>query len=92
MTKNETLNKGDYVLATKWHDGDSQDPWYVGFFEEIYNERYYVVDSDGNNVRPGGFRRCEKISSDIGRHLVENSEEITLNSVHLWDYINSRAF
>ena len=44
------LQKGDYVLATKWHDGDSRDQWCCGFFEgmtEHDNPRYEVVDSEG---------------------------------------------
>lgn len=86
------LQKGDYVLATKWHDGDSRDQWCCGFFEGMTghdNQRYDVVDSEGRPFRSNGFRRCEKIHPVIGKYLVENSQYISAIKLPLWEYIAS---
>jgi hypothetical protein len=70
-------NIGDYVLATKYDDGDPCDHFCVGFVSEIMrNGRYMIVDNDGNNQRFNGFRRAEKITDDEGRRLVEMMPEI----------------
>lgn len=88
------LQKGDYVLATKWHDGDSRDQWCCGFFEgmtEHDNPRYEVVDSEGKLFRSNGFRRCEKIHPAIGKYLVEKSQHISAIKLLLWEYVASEA-
>ena len=86
------LQKGDYVLATKWHDGDSRDQWCCGFFEGMTgrdNQRYDVVDSEGRLFRNNGFRRCEKIHPAIGKYLIEKSQYISAIKLPLWEYIAS---
>lgn len=88
------LQKGDYVLATKWHDGDSRDQWCCGFFEgmtEHDNPRYDVIDSEGRLFRNNGFRRCEKIHPAIGKYLVEKSQHISAIKLLLWEYVASEA-
>lgn len=65
------LCKGDYVLATKWSDGDPCDYFVVGYFKEMLNDCFLVEDGDGNLFRANGFRRCELISKRVGRVLVE---------------------
>ena len=74
------LKKGDYVLATKYSDGDPCDHFCVGFFDGMLKdnygnetERYIVIDSDGARFRHSGFRRCERISKDVGDTLVSAS-------------------
>ena len=63
---------GDYVLATKYSDGDPRDHFYVGFVSGYtWHHRYMIVDNDGNNQRHNGFRRVEKLTEDEGRQLVE---------------------
>lgn len=63
---------GDYVLATKYGDGDPCDHFYVGFVSGYtWHHRYMIVDNDGNNQRGNGFRRVEKLTADEGRQLVE---------------------
>jgi hypothetical protein len=63
---------GDYVLATKYSDGDPCDHFYVGFVSEYtWHDRYMIVDNEGNNQRGNGFRRVEKLTDDEGRRLVE---------------------
>lgn len=68
---------GDYVLATKYNDGDPCDHFYVGFVAGYtWHNRYLIVDNDGNNQRHNGFRRVERITADEGRQLVEMMPEI----------------
>lgn len=68
------MNKGDYVLATKYSDGDPGDQYAVGFFDgmlsKVGGDRYLVVNGDGKNFRGNGFRRCEPINDAEGRWLI----------------------
>jgi len=55
------LCKGDYVLATKYSDGDPLDHWAVGFYDgttEHMRPRHHVIDGDGQRFRVNGFRRA----------------------------------
>lgn len=62
---------GEYVLATKYEDGDPCDHFYVGFVSGYTNHgRYLVCDNDGVNQRANGFRRAEVISAEEGAKLV----------------------
>lgn len=61
---------GDYVLATKWSGGDPCEPFAVGFLSHIKGDRFHVVDKDGKTFRAGGYRRCEKITYEIGDVIV----------------------
>ena len=70
VRKTRVLVKGDYVLATKFSDGDPCDHFYVGFFREMLDDRYLVEDEKGELARRGGFRRCERISQEVGNALV----------------------
>ena len=63
------LKSGDYVLATKYSDGDPCDHFCVGYFREMMGDRYLVQDANGQLFRAGGFRRCEKISQRVGNAL-----------------------
>ena len=68
---------GDYVLATKYADGDPCDHFAVGFVSGYtHHGRYLIVDNDGRNQRANGFRRAESITADEGRQLVEMMPEI----------------
>ena len=82
------LNKGDYCLATKWSDGEAWDHWAVGFYEgEIYPGRHSVVDSDGNRLRGGGFRRCQAITSEQGAYLLANAKDLEAAGTKLWELL-----
>lgn len=63
------LKIGDYVLATKWRDGDPCDSFCVGFFSGMLEDRFLVVNNYGTLFRASGFRRCEKISHHVGEVL-----------------------
>lgn len=78
------MKKGTYCLATKWHDGDPLDHWYVGWFRCMLGDRYEVEDADGNLVRGNGFRRCDKISPRVGCALVSNTAHIQIAGMSVW--------
>ncbi len=70
---------GEYVLATKYDDGDPCDHFFVGFvsgYTEHDPKRYLIVDDAGVNQRGNGFRRAEKITGDEGCQLLELIPEI----------------
>ena len=75
---------GDYVLATKWHDGDPKDFWYVGFYSGFRNERHLVVDNEGKNSPGNGFRRVDKISARVGRQILKHAKFIELSGFSIW--------
>lgn len=77
---------GDYVLATKYSDGDPQDHWVVGFYDREQAGRHYVVDSNGQQMRGNGFRRVAKISSERGAWLQKNARDIELSGHSAWHW------
>jgi hypothetical protein len=84
-----TPQKGDYVLASKYADGDPQDHWAIGFYDGITSPHYdpprhNVVDAQGNQFRWNGFRRVEKISKERGRWMIDNAQAIELSKVSIW--------
>lgn len=85
------MKKGDYVLATKYSDGDPGDPFCVGFFDSTYDHfgesRHLVVDNEGKQFRFNGFRRVEKISDAEGHYLVAHMSEISARPMWL-DIVN----
>lgn len=79
---------GDYVLATKYADGHSQDHWAIGFYKGVthHGDRYDVVDGEGKLFRHNGFRRITKISKNRGAWLLSNKEliEMSRRSLYWW--------
>ena len=76
------LQKGDYVLATKYDDGDPCDQFCVGSYRKPLTQytngvRHDIVDSDGNSFRGSGFRRAEVITQEEGSALVALFPEIS---------------
>lgn len=67
---------GDYVLATKYADGDPGDEFCVGFYNGFYDHygqtRHLVVDKAGKRFRANGFRRIEHIGVRRGIWIVEH--------------------
>lgn len=91
MSNASSLNVGDYVLATKYADGDPQDHWAIGFYAGITSPhydppRYDVLDGQGNNFRGNGFRRVEKISRARGYWMLEHKDELHFYAGSVWDY------
>lgn len=87
------MEKGDYVLATKYADGDPCDQWCVGWYDHHYDHfgqtRHMVVDSDGRQFRGNGFRRVGLITPDVGEWLLRNSKDLERSPFHinLWRLI-----
>lgn len=84
---------GDYVLATKYADGDPCDHFCIGFIKSFYvlygQIRFIVVDSDGNPFRATGFRRVKRISSQEGSELLKLFPEIgNIPGRSLWSHLN----
>lgn len=90
----EELKAGDYVLATKWSDGDPGDQWAVGFYTGMLpktsGDRYLVADAEGKQFRSNGFRRVKKISADRGRWLLEHKQDIEQGGRSLWWWVRAR--
>lgn len=85
------LAEGDYVLATKYTDGDPQDHWCVGFYAGItaphYDPpRFDVVDGDGKQFRGNGFRRVEKIAPERGAWMLQHARDIELSGLSVWHF------
>lgn len=79
--------KGDYVLGSKYEDGYPCDPFYVGFFLEMMDDRYMITDADGTIVRASGYRRCERISQRAGKifcKLIPHISDRSGKSVWWW--------
>jgi hypothetical protein len=87
---------GDYVLATKYEDGDPGDMWALGFYDCERDGRHYVKDGSGNQIRGNGFRRVAPIRSDVGRWLLEvvakQLERCPPGTVNIWTMLTPRAF
>lgn len=90
------LKKGDYVLATKWSDGDPGDQWCVGFYDgtlsKVSEDRHMVVDENGKQFRGNGFRRVKKISRERGAFLLKNKEFIEFGTRSLWGWVRVKMF
>jgi len=83
--------KGDYVLATKYEDGDPADHWFVGIYSHQTNDRHHVVDSNGHMPRQNGFRRVERITEEEGKWILNNTElrlaEFETQQKSVWDFL-----
>ena len=82
---------GDYVLATKYHDGDPGDHFCVGRLQRVEIDplgkpRYFVVGSEGQQFRANGFRRAKKISLERGDWLVSHFDEIEQSGRSVWGW------
>lgn len=82
---------GDYVLATKYSDGDPADEWAIGFLTGAIQKssgiRFMVAGNDGNKFRENGFRRAKKISAERGIWLLEHKQEIENGCHSLWWWV-----
>jgi len=85
------VKNGDYVIATKWNDGDPQDQWCVGFYrgklKKTSGDRHEIVDGRGNLFRGNGFRRIKKISSERGGFILSKKDQIESGNKSLWWWV-----
>ena len=86
-------SRGDYVFATKYHDGDPGDPWAVGFYDKQEDERHFVIRADGSPI--GRYRCVRRIRPDVGRWLIEVAAKVLEasppGSVNLWTMLTWRG-
>lgn len=83
------MNKGDYIVATKYKDGMPNDHFVVGFFRDMtWHNRYNVVDEEGKLFRHNGFRRAKKISKEVGKLIVDNIKNIEMSEKSIWDFVS----
>jgi len=91
LTDLPALREGDYVLATKYSDGDPGDHYCVGYLQEIMDHfgeaRYVVVDNSGVPFRANGFRRAKRISHERGVWLIARFPEIEQGRRSLWGWV-----
>lgn len=83
------LKKADYVLATKWSDGDPRDQWAIGLYDGLTEHkpvRHLVVDNNGKQFRPGGFRRAKAIKPEVGDWLLARKDQIEMSTRSLWGW------
>lgn len=90
---------GDYVLATKYSDGDPGDSWALGFYAgqmlKYTPPRHDVVDSDGKRFRGNGYRRVARIRNDVGAWLLVAAKQLEQSppgTVNLWTMLTPTAF
>jgi hypothetical protein len=72
----EDIQPGDYVVATKFSDGDPSDHWCVGFYSRTIRkgealERHVVLDGAGKPFRLNGFTRMERISDKAAEWILQ---------------------
>lgn len=80
---------GDYVLATKYSDGDPGDHWCIGFYAGTTSHnppRHDVVDREGRSFRGNGFRRIKKITRERGAWMLERARLIELSGFSVWHF------
>lgn len=84
---------GDYVLATKWSDGDPKDPWaigvvsYVGGKAEKGTLRYYMVPGVG--VYNTGYRKCQVITPEQGKWILDLKDAIESDQYSIWWWLEN---
>ena len=75
---------GDYVLGTKYSDGDPGDPWAVGIYAGMKDGRHVVTHHDGTPIYAKGFRRVGKITHEQGRDMLKVSRGLEGAGGSLW--------
>lgn len=86
-----SLTKGDYVLATKYDDGDPCDPYAVGFYDKEFRGRHQVVDALGNSFRNNGFRRVQKITAAEGQYIL-NEVKGDVPGISIWSHLEQYRY
>lgn len=84
------MKSGDYVLATKYNDGDPQDQWCVGFWAghtPHKPRRHVVVDNLGAPFRGNGFRSASKITMTQGAYIMEHKSDIEQSDRSIWSWL-----
>jgi len=72
----DTPQIGDYVLATRWSDGDPCDPFFVGWVVDLADWPRWQVGDDPAQKVGRWYTRVEKITPEEGAALVAMVPEI----------------
>ena len=85
------FKKWDYVLATKFSDGNPGDHFYVGFYDESYTTnrgeiRHMITDNEGNQARGNGFCRVKHIIAKRGNWIVSHAKLIEQSNYSVWHW------
>lgn len=84
------IKKGDFVIATKYSDGDPNDHFAVGYFQDMNsNNRFNIVDENGKLFRGNGFRKAKKVSKILGNKIIENIKSIEQSNTSVWKFVNA---
>lgn len=82
--KRKPLSVGDYVLVTKFSDGDPKDPFYIGFFAGMDDNRYIISDPACPGISFRRWWRCDRISKRVGDVLCKHIKVIEEASASVW--------
>lgn len=85
----QNLTKGDYVLATKYQDGDPRDQWCIGYYQgqtQHCPPRHDIMDIDGKLFRGNGFRRVKRISPERGAWLLQHAQGMEFSGKSVWRF------
>ena len=67
---------GDYVYAHSYSDDDPNDPWAVGFLQDVFTSergtRYRLKDT---GLPPRYYRHCRKITKEEGERILEERKQ-----------------
>lgn len=88
---------GDYVLATKYDDGDPGDAWAIGDYAGTnVAGRHMVTDGDGEQIRASGYRKVGRVTPEYGTWLLSVAapalEKSPPGTVNLWTMATTKAF
>ena len=78
------LTPGDYVLATQKISGKPYFSWALGFYVGKHDEKYILIDNDGNIIDKEGFAKAQKITKSRGEFIIKNLNNIEENKMSLW--------
>lgn len=90
MSKPNKPEIGDYVIATKYGDGDPHDGWAVGFVAGMTDHdapRYVVVDGEGRSFRANGFRRARRIEATVGSKILSIGDRMNYSGRSVWSIV-----
>lgn len=73
LDNGKEVSEGDYVLGTRWGDGEGWDPWFVGFFHGRDAGRWIVTDGKDYRFRA---RRVEPITREEGDYILARAKYI----------------
>ena len=85
---------GDYVLASRWSDGDPKDPWVVGVLMDVKSDSvgywYKVAYEKDGKPAARSCRRAERISIRRGVLLLGLAPVIETRNASVWRWKNMK--